>query len=212
MTFAREAWPFVLPFALLAVGLGLTGRYPAAAAALVVAIAVLLFFRIPNRRFEGGIAAVLAAADGRITLVAETQAQELGPGRYHHVVTFLSVFNVHVQRAPVSGEVIESRYTPGRKVAAFRADAGDVNENHLTVIRRDNGDLIGMRQVAGLLARRVVAYPKIGDRIERGQIIGLIKFGSRVDLFFPYTYHNLAARGQRVETGLTVIGETPAEP
>jgi len=212
MTFAREAWPFVLPFVVLAGACHVAGRHGWATVGWVLAVCILLFFRNPTRQFDGDPGIVLAAADGRITRVQEGAAAIIGPGRYHHVVTFLSVFSVHVQRAPVSGEVVLSVFTPGRKVAAFRDDAGDVNENHLTVIRKDNGDLVGVRQIAGLLARRVVAYPQVGDRVERGELIGLIKFGSRVDLYFPSDYNSLAAVGDTARTGLTPLGEAPATP
>jgi phosphatidylserine decarboxylase len=104
---------------------------------------------------------------------------------------------------PAAGEVIVSRYARGRKVAAFREDAGEVNEKHLTVIRRPDGDLIGVRQIAGLLARRVVCYLKEGDRVHRGQSMGLIKFSSRVDLLVPESYRVLVKKGDRVKNGAT---------
>jgi phosphatidylserine decarboxylase len=88
-------------------------------------------------------------------------------------------------------------------VAAFREDAGDVNEKHLTVIRRGNGDFVGVRQIAGLLARRVVCYLKEGDRVHRGQALGLIKFSSRVDLLVPESYQVLVKKGDRVKNGAT---------
>lgn len=126
-------------------------------------------------------------------------------GNVQRIVTFLSVFNVHVQRAPVGGEVIESRFSPGRKVAAFRAGAGQVNENHLTVLQCQNGDLIGVRQVAGLLARRVVCSLRPGDRVRQGDLIGLIKFGSRVDLMLPDDYEIVVGQGDRLREGETVV-------
>jgi len=160
MTFAKESWPFVLPFVFGAAVLYWVDRPGWAIAALVVGLLVLLFFRDPTRRYEGEVGAILAAADGLITRIDTLADPEIGPVRYHRIVTFLSVFDVHVQKVPAAGEVIVSRYAAGRKVAAFREDAGDVNEKHLTVIRRQNGDLIGVRQIAGLLARRVVCYLK----------------------------------------------------
>src|SRR6185436_18678934 len=182
MTFAKEAWPFVLPFVAVAAILFLLGFPGYGAAALAVGLLILLFFRNPKRRFAGDAEVILSPGDGVITRVDVIEDAELGPGRWQRVVTFLSVFNVHVQRAPSTGEVIVSRYAAGKKVAAFREDAGDVNEKHLTVFRRADGDLVGTRQIAGLLARRVVCYLKEGDRVQRGQIMGVIKFGSRVDV------------------------------
>lgn len=210
MTFAKEAWPFVLPFVVIAVLLFLF-RYPGyGTAALVVGLVVLLFFRIPTRRYAGDAELVVSPADGVITRVDLLEDPQIGPGRYHRIVTFLSVFNIHVQRAPATGEVTVSQYAAGRKVAAFREDAGDVNEKHLTVIRRTNGDLVGMRQIAGLLARRVVCYLKKGDRIQRGELMGVIKFGSRVDVLVPESYKVLVQKGDRVRDGLTPLAAPPA--
>jgi phosphatidylserine decarboxylase len=212
MTFAKEAWPFVLPFVFAAAILYWVDRPGWAIAALVVGLAVLLFFRDPTRRYEGEVGVVLAAADGLITRVDTIEDPEIGPGRYHRIVTFLSVFDVHVQKAPAAGEVIASRYSAGKKVAAFREDAGDVNEKHLTVIHRQNGDTIGVRQIAGLLARRVVCYLKEGDHVHRGQPMGLIKFGSRVDLLVPESYTVQVKKGDRVKNGATPMALPPGEP
>ncbi len=210
MTFAKEAWPFVLPFVFLAALLFLLGYPGYGAAALIVGFIILLFFRNPNRRFGGDAELILAPGDGVVTRIDVIEDPEVGPGRHQRVVTFLSVFNVHVQRVPAAGEVVVSRYAAGRKVAAFREDAGDVNEKHLTVIRRANGDRVGVRQIAGLLARRVVCYLKEAERVERGQLMGVIKFGSRVDVLVPESYEVLVQKGDRVRDGLTPLAAPPA--
>jgi phosphatidylserine decarboxylase len=207
MKFAKEGWPFVLPFLFLAGLLFVFGRPGWGTAALVLGLLVLLFFRDPKRVYEGEAGFVLAPADGLVTRVDTLEDPEIGPGRFHRVVTFLSVFDIHVQRVPAAGEVLVSRYTRGRKVAAFREDAGEVNEKHLTVIRRPDGDLIGVRQIAGLLARRVVCYLKEGDRVHRGQSMGLIKFSSRVDLLVPESYRLLVKKGDRLKNGATPVAK-----
>ena len=212
MKFAKEAWVFVVPFVILAGLLFFFGRPGWATASLVVGFLVLLFFRDPKRSYEGDAGYVLAPADGLITRIDTIEDPEIGPGRYHRIVTVLSVFDVHVQKAPAAGEVIASRYSAGKKVAAFREDAGDVNEKHLTVIRRQNGDLIGVRQIAGLLARRVVCYLKEGDHVHRGQPMGLIKFSSRVDLLVPESYELKVKKGDRVKNGATPMALPPGEP
>ncbi len=203
MTFAKEAWPFVLPPVLAAGILFVLGHPGWGLGLLVVGLLTLLFFRDPRRTYGGGPEVVIAAADGLITRVDEIDDPEVGPGRRRRIVTFLSVFDVHVQKVPVTGTVVLSRYTVGRKVAAFRADAGEVNEKHLTVIRCGNGDLVGVRQIAGLLARRVVCYLEEGDEVRRGQPMGLIKFGSRVDLVVPAGYRVEVQKGDRVKNGGT---------
>jgi phosphatidylserine decarboxylase len=212
MTFAKEAWPFVLPFVFAAAILYWVDRPGWAVAALVAGLLVLLFFRDPTRRYEGEVGAVLAPADGLITRIDTIEDAEVGPGRFHRIVTFLSVFDVHVQKAPAAGEVLASRHAAGKKVAAFREDAGDVNEKQTTVIRRQNGDLVGVKQIAGLLARRVVCYLKEGDHVHRGQPMGLIKFGSRVDLLVPETYTLMVKKGDRVKNGATPVALPPGEP
>ncbi|HEX6900805.1 MAG TPA: phosphatidylserine decarboxylase [Thermoanaerobaculia bacterium] len=205
MKFAKEGWIFVLPFLFLAGLLFILGRPGWGAVALVAGVLILLFFRDPKRAYEGDAGYVLAPADGLITRIDTLEDPELGPGRYQRIVTFLSVFDVHVQKVPSAGEVTVSRYAAGRKVAAFREDAGDVNEKHLVVIRRPDGDLIGVRQIAGLLARRVVCYLKEGDRVHRGQPMGLIKFSSRVDLLVPEGYRVLVKKGDRLKNGATPV-------
>ena len=205
MKFAKEGWIFVLPFLFLAGLLFILGRPGWGAVALVAGVLILLFFRDPKRSYEGDAGYVLAPADGLITRIDTIEDPEMGPGRYQRIVTFLSVFDVHVQKVPSAGEVTVSRYARGRKVAAFREDAGDVNEKHLTVILRPDGDLIGVRQIAGLLARRVVCYLKEGDRVHRGQPMGLIKFSSRVDLLVPEGYRVLVKKGDRLKNGATPV-------
>ncbi len=210
MTFAREAWPFVLPFVAVAAGLFFT-RHPLwGAVAALLAFAVLLFFRDPHRGFEGPEEVVIAAADGVVTRVDTILDPAVGDGRFHRVVTFLSAFDVHIQRLPAGGEVIRSELKPGRKVAAFRADAGDVNESWLTVIRRPGGDLLGVRQIAGLMARRVVCHLEQGQAVRRGEHLGLIKFGSRVDLLVPESYEVLVKKGDRMRNGETPVARSPA--
>ncbi|HEX7180693.1 MAG TPA: phosphatidylserine decarboxylase [Thermoanaerobaculia bacterium] len=211
MKFAREGWPFVLPFVFVAAVLFFLGYPGYGVAALIVALCILLFFRDPSRAYEGEVGVVLAPADGLVTRVDVIEDPEVGPGRWHRIVTFLSVFDVHVQKTPASGQVVVSRYAAGRKVAAFREDAGEVNEKHLTVIRRPNGDVLGVRQIAGLLARRVVCYLKEGDQVHRAQPMGLIKFGSRVDLLVPESYRLMVKKGDRLKNGATPVA-APAEP
>jgi len=212
MRFAREALPFVLPFVLLAIAGAGFGKPKLAVGAGVLALAVLLFFRIPARREVAESGAVLAPANGVITLIDKVQDDSLGPEPYHRIVTFLSVFNVHVQRAPMGGTVIESTYTPGRKVAAFRADAAEVNENHWIVLADAEGRRFGVRQIAGLLARRVVSYCPVEKVVERGELIGLIKFGSRVDLYLPPSYELAIQPGQKLVEGQTVVALPPKPP
>ena len=207
MTFARESWPFVSPFLAAAVVAAVLGHLLWAAGLATLGLLVLMFFRNPRRRYEGPGSTVLAPADGLVTRVDEVEDSAVAPGRLRRVVTFLSVFDVHVQRLPASGEVVVSSLRPGRKVAAFRHDAGEVNEGHLSVLRLPDGALIGIRQIAGLFARRVVCHLRPGERRTRGELMGLIKFGSRVDLIVPPGYRILVKPGDRVRNGETPMAE-----
>ncbi len=205
MTFAREAWAFVLPVTLLAVA-ALVLHWPKSALALgLLAVLLLAFFRAPNRSFSGPEETLLAPANGTVTGIELVQEPLLGAESYRRITTFLSVFNVHVQRSPAAGRVLESRFSPGRKIAAFRPEAGEVNESHFVVLETAHGDKIGLKQIAGLVARRVVSYLDTGQSVRRGDLIGVIKFGSRVDLYVPEDYEVLVGKGQTLIEGLTPI-------
>ena len=211
MTFASEAWPFVLPPALFAVLLAALRLWLPAAVLALVALLVLGFFRVPRRPVGGDAEVLLSPADGRVMAVDRLAVPELGEGEFQRVATFLSVFNVHVQRSPTAGEVVVSSYRPGPKLAAFRAAAAD-NESHLTAVRRDDGEVVGIRQIAGLLARRVVAYREPETAVDRGELMGLIKFGSRVDLMVSDSFEILVQPGQRVREGLTPMARRKETP
>ena len=219
MKFAWEAWPFVLPFVLAALVAFVLGYSTTGIVLAVLAFAVLLFFRDPARSFDGPAAVVVAPADGLVTHIDTLEDPVLGEGRFRRIVTFLSAFDVHVQRNPVNGEVLSSKLQPGRKVAAFRDDAGEVNEAHFTVLRRSGGegdsftgDLVGVRQISGLMARRVVCYLQAGQDVERGKHLGVIKFGSRVDLYVPEDYEILISKGDRLRNGETPVARPPEGP
>jgi len=205
MTFAKEAWPFVLPFLVLAIVLVLADWHRTAIILLVLGLGTLLFFRIPRRHFDSDPDVLLAPASGHITSIEPAIDDLVGAGDYTRIVTFLSVFDVHVQRAPGAAKVIAIEFRAGRKIAAFKPEAGEVNESLLTVFELASSDTIGVRQIAGLVARRVVGYLEEGDIVERGDLMGVIKFGSRVDLLVPQGYSVLVTEGQRVHEGLTPI-------
>lgn len=210
MKIAKEAWPFVLPTLALAAVSAFLGWWIAAVALAVLSLCLLFFFRDPARSWDGPEEIVLSAADGVVTAIENTHDADAGGDRLR-IVTFLSVFNVHVQRCPVEGEVVHSSHRSGRKVAAFDRQAGEINESHLTVLRRAEGDLVGTRQIVGLIARRIVPYLRLGDRVRRGQHFGVIKFGSRVDLLLPPTYEALVRVGDKVRSGETPVA-MPTDP
>ena len=145
---------------------------------------------------------IVSAADGTILSVAPAPESPAGASR--RITTFMSVFNCHVNRAPATGRIAEYDYCPGRKMTAFAEKASTENEQNRIAIAAARGT-VTFKQIAGVLARRIVFYPKVGDTVARGQRVGLIKFGSRVDVFVPDGTSILVERGTKVKAGRTPI-------
>ena len=174
---------------------------------ILLAAAIGSFFRDPERYPERTEGVVISAADGKVTAVSECTLPDDRETVYHRVSVFMSPLNVHVNRAPVAGEVAMVEHTPGEFLAAYRDDASAHNERNLLIFRDAVGRRHGIMQIAGYLARRIVCRVHPHDKIEMGQRIGLIMFGSRVDHFIPPDYRVSVAVGERVLAGETVIGE-----
>lgn len=160
------------------------------------------FFRDPERHPPVDAAALLAPADGRVTEAGPAPEDEPGVQR---VSIFLSIFDVHINRAPAAGKVRAVRYRQGAFRAAFRKDAAERNERNELEMTTERGTL-RIRQIAGVVARRIVCRVRAGDRLARGERFGLIRFGSRTDLFLPAGVSLCVRAGDRVRGGLTVIG------
>ncbi len=159
------------------------------------------FFRDPERRPCGE--GVLSPADGRVVEVGRVLDDFVGDA--HRVGIFMSPFDVHVNRSPVEGKVVGVRYVPGKRAVAFAPKASEVNERNYVMIEGPLGRF-KVCQIAGLLARRIVCYVGEGSSLSRGQRIGIIKLGSRVDLYMPSCYLPLVKVGDRVKAGSSVIG------
>ncbi len=203
----REALPFAAVLAVVAAGAWLWLPWWTVVVPLLLLAFTLNFFRDPDRSPPGDADAVICPADGR---VIRADAQRIS--------VFMNVFNVHVCRAPVAGTVDTVRHTPGRFLAAFRDDASEHNERTEIVIERD-GQPWRVVLVAGLVARRIVCRVQPGQRLAAGERIGLIRFGSRVDVDLPAGARPEARVGQRVRAGETVLarsrglsGRAPASP
>lgn len=204
MRIASDAYlPAALPAgtAVLAFVLGWQGT---GAILAVVAVAILLFFRDPERTIPREPGLVVSPADGRvIAVVAEPPAAGAAPRL--RVSIFLSLFDVHINRAPAAGRVAGVRYHAGGFLPAFDDKASERNEQNRIEIDGDDAPMTVV-QIAGLVARRIVCRVSKEDRVERGERIGLIKFGSRVDLFLPATVELSVKVGDRVRGGSSVIG------
>jgi len=218
MSFAREGLPFIAAGTVLAAA-GWLGAWTGAGGAWMLAIAAALtvlalfttwFFRDPRRPIPDAPGLVLAPGEGRVILVGEADEPTYLGGRCRKISIFLSIFDVHVQRAPLSGTVEHRSYKPGAYAVAWLDKASEDNEQASIGLATPHGRVL-VRQIAGLVARRIVTDPAEGDRVERGQRIGLIRFGSRVDLFLPLEWEVACAVGDRARVGVTVLARQPVE-
>jgi phosphatidylserine decarboxylase len=195
---------------LAAVGISLGGWWWAAALGwLPLTLWVPWFFRDPDRAGPRGGQLILAPADGRVVSVVDVREREFVQGDATRVSVFMNVFNVHVNRHPVDGTVGHREYRPGRFVNATLDKASEHNEQMSLGIRSDRGPVL-VRQIAGLVARRIVTDPQVGDPVRQGERLGLIRFGSRVDTFIPRTASVRVREGDRTRAGVTVIAEWSA--
>jgi phosphatidylserine decarboxylase len=213
--FAREGYPFMGGTAFFAaltwIAAPLSEGWMIVAAILLSLLTafVFYFFRDPERDIPAGEGLVVCPGDGKIIDIREIDEPSFIKGMCRRITIFLSVFNVHVQRAPISGEVAHREYRPGKYAVAWHPKASEKNEqSSLGLIR--NGERVLVRQIAGLIARRIVTYPEQGDRVERGDRIGLIRFGSRVDLFLPLDWSLDCAVGDKVAGGANVLARVAA--
>jgi phosphatidylserine decarboxylase len=163
------------------------------------------FFRDPDRTSPDQAHIVLSPADGRVKFVGDAEPGVAPAGEWKQISIFLSPMDVHVNRIPASGTVTRVSYTPGKFLPAYRNEAAAVNERSEVWIDRGNGETIVARQVVGILARRVVCRARVGEQVHAGQRFGIMKFGSRMDVFLPRSATLKATVGEMVRGGETVI-------
>jgi len=177
---------------------------------LILGIFCGSFFRDPERFAPLKEGSVVSPADGRVLSVTEVDGPELaGIKESIKVSIFMSVFNVHVNRSPAAGRVLDIHYKAGKFFSANLDKAAEENERNLVVIEDDQQRRIAFTQIAGLIARRIVCFVEPGDRLEKGERFGLIRFGSRVDLYLPTDTEIDVAVGQHVKAGESIIGYLP---
>jgi phosphatidylserine decarboxylase len=201
----KEGYYFGLPPLALG-GAALFLRWTVAGIILLcLAAFVFYFFRDPERVIPADSGAFVSPADGRVVVV--TDEENAGrPGKRMSI--FLAIWNVHVNRSPAAGIITDMKYRPGRFSAAMRASASTDNEQNVINLATDAGD-ITFKQIAGLIARRVVCWKKPGDRVARGERIGLVRFGSRADLWLPRDSEVLVKVGDHVKGGSSVVAYWP---
>jgi len=197
-------WPFVVGGAVASLLVWLVAGPILGVPLLVVTFFFLFFFRDPDRVTDAPTSAVLSPADGRVMVAGAPTGEAVPPGRWQQISVFLSPMDVHVNRMPVGGRVTRVEYHPGRFLPAYRKEAGDLNE-HTEVTIDHGGQHVVLRQIVGVLARRVVCRVKEGATMTAGQRFGVMKFGSRMDVFLPADATIHARVGDRVVGGVTVI-------
>jgi phosphatidylserine decarboxylase len=185
-------------------------RYPILGWIIAVGIVGLLifilsFFRIPNRNYTAGDDIIVAPCDGTVVVIEEVDADEYFKDKRLQISIFMSPLNVHVNRNPVSGEVLYSEYHKGKYLVAWHPKSSTENERHSVVYRRNNKEML-VKQIAGALAKRIVNYLKPGDQVNQGAEMGFIKFGSRVDLLLPLDTKIDVKMNEKVKGGVTILG------
>jgi phosphatidylserine decarboxylase len=208
MTIAREGWPHILILLALG-GLLLFLRFYWLGGILVfLGLFTTFFFRDPDRKVLQDARLVVSPADGKVVQVMPAPAgSPLGPGAWQ-ISIFLSVFDVHINRAPIGGRVSRVDYHKGEFLPAFDHKASTRNEQNTVTIQDGNTSVV-FKQIAGLIARRIVFTKRVDDPVTRGERVGMIKFGSRVDVFLPADFKVVAKVGDRVQGGVSVLGERP---
>jgi phosphatidylserine decarboxylase len=209
LRFAPEGWIFLIPVVVLFAIALIAGFYVAAIILGFLVLFMVNFFRDPHRTGSERHVDVLSPADGTVVQIKDIPDGTVWPGLTKQVSIFMSVFDVHVNRAPITGKIIHYRYNPGKKLAAMVEKSSTENEQNLIVMQDARGGTLAFKQIAGLLARRIVFDKKEGEEVGRGERVGMIKFGSRVDIFFPANATLRVAMRDKVKVALTVIAELP---
>ena len=205
----RAGWPFILGALVLAGALGLWLGAVWAAPGVILAAFFAFFFRDPHRDVPTDPRLVVSPADGRVMIVGAPPGGGAPPGHWQQISIFLSPMDVHINRAPIAGRVTRVEYHPGRFLPAYRVDAGEHNE-WTEVWFDQNGTIVVCRQIVGILARRIVTRLTAGQSVGVGERFGIMKFGSRIDLFLPPSADLRVKVGDRVVGGATTLATLPA--
>jgi len=203
---AKEGLPFLIPVVLLTIILGLMGWKVWMSLGILFSLFIAYFFRNPKRKIPDLQNVILSPADGRIIHVGECDEDRFLKEKALKVSIFMSLFDVHLNRTPISGKVIERNYLPGRFLVASLEKSSLLNEQNAMILESEDRFKILLVQIAGFVARRIVCYAKAGDSMRKGEIFGLIRFGSRVDLYLPIVVKSIVRVGQHVKGGESIIG------
>ncbi len=202
---AREGYPFILASFIPPVITSALGLWWPTAITLVLAWWVVWFFRDPEREIPGDQGSIVSPADGKVIKIARAREDRLLGDEALKISIFMNIFNVHVNRAPASGRVVGTMYNPGKFFNASLDKASLENEQNLLLIEAANGRRFAVCQIAGLVARRIVCYVGEGSRLEKGERFGLIRFGSRLDVYLPLDAKVKVRVGDKVKAGSSVL-------
>jgi len=203
---AKEGFLFLIPSVLLTIFLYGMGWKILMSLGILLTFFIAFFFRNPRRKIPSLQNIILSPADGRIVHVGECVEDRFLSGKALKVSIFMSLFDVHINRAPAAGKVLERSYLPGRFLLASVDKASLLNEQNAFVLETEDRLKILLIQIAGFVARRIVCYAKAGDTLRKGEIFGLIRFGSRIDLYLPTEVKPIVRVGQHVKGGESIIG------
>ena len=197
----KDAYRFALPPLIAGIVCVAIGWKILGAVLIFLGLFVFYFFRDPERTIPSDPSAVVSPADGHVVEIVDEPFESI-PGK--RVTIFLAVWDVHVQRAPVAGCIAKVEYRPGKFLAAFRARASEENEQNIISMDTAKGRLV-FKQIAGAIARRVICWKQPGENVALGERVGLIRFGSRVDIWLPVEAQIIAQRGQKVKGGESIL-------
>jgi phosphatidylserine decarboxylase len=203
---AKEGFPFLIPTALITIFLGGMGWKVLTFLGVLFTLFIAFFFRNPKRKIPALQNVILSPADGRIIHLGECEEDHFLRDRALKISIFMSLFDVHINRAPSSGKVLQRSYHPGRFLMANVEKSSLLNERNAITLETEDQAKILLIQIAGFVARRIVCYAKTGDILKKGEIFGLIRFGSRIDLYLPTDVKPMVRVGQHVKGGESIIG------
>ena len=202
---APDGYPFIIVFAFITILIYMLGKPWVAVLPLAITLFMAFFFRNPERTIPEDKGVFVSPADGKVILIKDVYEKDYLKADSKEISIFMSIFNVHVNRAPCDGNVGLVKHSPGKFLVAHKDAASIENENTVMVLEGKDGKIL-VRQVAGLVARRIVCKMKAGDVLRRGERYGMIKFGSRLDVYLPKDTEIMVRLGDKVKAGETVLG------
>ena len=203
---APDGYPFIIIFALITVLIYFFGKPWIAILPLIITLFMVLFFRDPERKIPEGKAIFVSPADGKVILIKDVYEKDYLKAESKEISIFMSLLNVHVNRSPCDGKVSLVKHSSGKFLVAHKDAASMENENTVMVLEGKDGKIV-VRQVAGFLARRIVCRAEVGDKLRRGERYGMIKFGSRLDVYLPKDVKIKVKAGDKIKAGETILGQ-----